>query len=477
MNRFIGRKDELEALNSRISKKSASFVAIRGRRRIGKSRLIEEFSKKFSKKYLFTGLPPTVKVTKKEQRLEFIRQMKAQGLPEVSGDDWGDIFWVIGKACERDSVIISFDEIAWMGSKDPLFLGKLKIAWDQYFEKNSKLVLIVASSISSWIDKNILKSTGFFGRVDLILTLKELPIQDCLQFWEKRNNTISTYEKLKLLGITGGVPKYLSEINPKQSAESNIQKLCFSEYGLLYNEFDRIFHDLFSRRSEIYKKIVEQLATVHSLTQQEICDGINRPRGRVISGYLNDLETAGFLSSDHTWNLKSKSVSKLRKYRLSDNYLRFYLKYIAPNKMQISKGIFQNNFLSQSMNWDSIMGLQFENLVILNQNVLRNMLRIAAEDCINQGPYFQTATKRRKGCQIDFLIQTKNTLYPCEIKFSRKPVSSLVIEEMEKKIRALDIPKHVSYRPVLIHVNGVSDEVKDLDYFDQIIDWSTLLQD
>lgn len=472
---FIGRKEELKVLRSRFAIKSASFIAIRGRRRIGKSRLIAEFSKDFDKRYLFTGLPPNKGVTKKDQRKEFIDQMKNQGLPALGADDWSDIFWVLGKACEKGSVLISLDEISWMGSKDPTFLGKLKNAWDQHFENNPQLILIVTSSISSWLDKNILNSTGFFGRVDLTLTLRELPIKDCIKFWKSKENSVAAYEKLKVLGVTGGVPKYLKEIDPQKTAEENIQRLCFSEEGLLFNEFDRIFHDLFSRRSEVYKDISELLVEKHSLDQKSICKHLNRGSGSVMSAYLNDLVTAGFLSDDHGWDIKSLEISKLRRYRLSDNYLRFYLKYILPNKSNIKKGRFKKDSLFNTMQWESIMGLQFENLVIHNSNDLLDILGIQTSDCVLDGPYFQTKTQRRKGCQIDYLIQTKTTLYICEIKFSKNPIGTKVIEEMEKKMTALAMPKHISYRPVLIHVGGVTDEVVYRDYFDKIIDWTELL--
>lgn len=477
---FIGRENELKLLKSRFLKRSSSFVVIRGRRRIGKSRLIKEFSKDFSKKFLFTAIPPTQKITPKIQKEEFVKQMKKQGLPAVSSDDWTDIFWVLGKACDRGSSLIALDEISWMGSKDQAFLGKLKIAWDQYFSDNPKLILIVASSISSWIDKNILNSTGFFGRIDLTLTLRELPIKDCCKFWGKREKSTSSYEKLKILGVTGGIPRYLEEINPKKTAEENIQELCFSDSGLLFNEFDRIFHDLFARRSALYKKIVEVLVETSSMNQEDICKKINKKRGRAISEYLSDLVTAGFLAEDNPWSLKTHKVSKLKKYRLSDNYLRFYLKYIAPKKKKISQGKPQGKLgevsLFSSMSWESIMGLQFENFVIHNHKILFEALNISPSNTFYDGPFFQTKTKRRKGCQIDYLIQTKSTLYICEIKFSQHPIGKQLIEEMQKKIDALLIPKHISYRCVLIHVGGVTQELREEGYFDHLIDWTKVLE-
>ena len=145
----------------------------------------------------------------------------------------------------------------WIAGKDPDFLGKLKIAWDQHFSKNSELILILCGSISIWIEENILSSTGFLGRISLDMVIHELPLSDCRKFWPKR---ISSYEILKVLSITGGVPKYLEEILPSDSAESNIHKLCFTPEGLLFREFDQIFSDLFFHRSAHYKEIVKTLA-------------------------------------------------------------------------------------------------------------------------------------------------------------------------------------------------------------------------
>jgi len=473
---FLGREKELGHLIHLKLDGYSRFVAIKGRRRIGKSRLIEEFSKSFPKKFLFSGLVPTSGVTSQAQREEFIQQMVRQGLPNIKGNDWSEIFFALSKEVKKGSVLIALDEIAWMGSKDPAFLGKLKIAWDQFFEKNHKLVLVIASSISSWIDKNILNSTGFFGRVDLMLTLEELSIRDCVKFWKDRQQSVSSHEKLKVLAVTGGVPKYLELINPRISAEENIRKLCFLKSGPLFNEFERIFHDLFSRRSEIYKKIVLSLSNHHSMSQEEISREVGIQSGKTFSDYLKDLAEAGFISADFSWDIKSTRVSKLRKYRLSDNYLRFYLKYIEPNKQKVLKGDFENASPTKVIHWDAIMGIQFENLVIRNRIELLKELQISSENCTYDGPFFQTRSKDRKGCQIDYLIQTKSSVYVCEIKFSKNPIGPKVIEEVKKKIDALVIPKHVSYRPVLIHVGGVTDEVVYRDYFDKIIDWSELLK-
>ena len=158
---FIGRKRELRMLGELFKKKSASLVVIRGRRRIGKSRLAQEFASK-TPHYVFSGLPPTEGISVTDQREEFARQLQREmKIPLPRAEDWGDLFWYLAQQTQKGKVILVFDEISWMGSKDPTFLGKLKTAWDLYFKNNPQLIFILCGSISSWIEENILSSTGF----------------------------------------------------------------------------------------------------------------------------------------------------------------------------------------------------------------------------------------------------------------------------------------------------------------------------
>jgi uncharacterized protein len=179
---------------------------------------------------------------------------------------------------------------------------------------------------------------------------------------------------------------------------------------------------------------------------------------------------------DFTWHLEDGKEGSLSRYRLSDNYLRFYLKYIAPNQSKIEKETFSPPLLGKLPNWESMMGLQFENLVVHNRKIIWKMIGVSPEDVVMDGPFFQTHTKRQPGCQIDYMIQTRfHTLYLCEIKFSKNSISKKIIEEMEEKRKRLKIPRYCSIRPVLIHVNGVEESVIDEGYFDKVIDFSSLL--
>lgn len=472
MAKFIGREKELESLKGLLRKKSSSLVVIRGRRRIGKSRLAEEYASSFSKAYILSGIPPEPGVTVEAQRAEFVRQLQEYKFPIYRSDDWGNVFYDLAQECQKGRVLVVLDEITWMGSHDPTFLPKLKTAWDRYFKHNSQFVMILSGSNSAWISKNILSSTGFFGRVSLRLVLEELNLSECNMFWEGSSGTISAYEKFKILSVTGGVPRYLEELRPDQSAEANLQRLCFDSEGLLFREFDQIFHDLFQKQGHFYKQIVQNLIA-SPLSTTELAVNLDRSRGGDLSNALRELMESGFLARDYTWALTTGKRLESSRYRIRDNYLRFYLKYILPHKEQIEST--QLRRLPQG--WLSIMGVQFENLVVNNGPLICRTLGVSPEDVLIANTYFQTATTRRRGCQIDYLIQMRfRYLYACEVKFRQGVVGTEVIEEVEQKLHCLQLPRGFSCRPVLIHVNGVSEDVVDSGYFARIIDFSELLK-
>lgn len=475
MSNFIGRKRELTLLNDSLHKKTASLIVVRGRRRIGKSRLIEEFGKDKNLK-MFTGIPPTPHSTMQSEINEFTRQMQRLfHIPNVHFNDWGDVFWFLGDLTQEGRVILVLDEISWIGSKDPDFLGKLKTAWDLKFKKNDKMIMIFCGSVSAWIEKNILHGTGFMGRISQTITLDELPLLDCNDFWRQQNDHVSNYEKFKILSVTGGVPRYLEEIRPELSAEENIRKMCFSKEGFLFKEFDQIFSNTFLSKSELYRKIIVALLD-KPLDATALSETIHTPLNNVFMDYLDELVLAGFLTRDYTWNLPCNKKSKLSHYRLKDNYLRFYLKNILPNQSIIENDLFNDRSLTTLSGWATIMGLQFENLVLNNRKRIWELLHIPPEDILWNNPFFQRTTTKQPGCQIDYLIQTKfGGLYVCEIKFSLKPIGTSIISEMKQKIQNLKRSKGISCRPILIHVNGVQEGVAEFEYFSNIIDFGELL--
>jgi len=194
------------------------------------------------------------------------------------------------------------------------------------------------------------------------------------------------------------------------------------------------------------------------------------PSGGPLSDYIEDLIISGFLERDRTWSLQTGVESKLGKFRIRDNYVRYYLKYIQPHMQKIKKGLFKTLSPFNLPGWERVMGLQFENLILNNREVIWQMLGLRPEDIVFENPYFQNKTSKQQGFQIDYAIQTRfKNIYLCEIKFSQNPISINVIKEIEKKIKALKIPKGFAILPVLIHINGISHTFEKGNYEDYIV--------
>ncbi|MBL4868252.1 MAG: ATP-binding protein [Pseudomonadales bacterium] len=472
---FYGREPELTKLGECLRRKKADLIVIKGRRRIGKSRLAKEFANRAEKTgyqtIVLSGMAPGPH-SKQDEYEDFAQQLAQEcDIPPPRADNWNQLLWALADRVKAGNFIVILDEINWMGSKDPTFLAKLKNAWDRYFSETPHLILILSGSLAGWIELNILKSTGFLGRITLDISLQELPLADCNKFWGQRESRISAYEKLQLLSVTGGIPRYLEEIDTSQTASDNLRRMCFEPEGILFREFDNLFADLFSRRQSIYKEIITAIA-VEPTELSTLYEKLERPKSGYLSEYVDDLEKNGFISRDFTWSLKTGKQSKYSHLRLTDNYLRFYLRYVQPIKNKIERGSLKN-----LPNVAGILGLQFENIVLKNRATIWELLNLSVDQIVYDNPYFQRPTKRRRGCQIDYAIQSSsNTLYICELKFKKTAIQSSIIDEMQDKINAIDKPENTNIRPVLIHVNGVSQSIIDSDYFDEIIDFGQLLQ-
>lgn len=474
MKEFIGRELELKRLGELTLLGRASLVVIKGRRRVGKSRLVTEFGK--GKDFFeFSGLAPVKGITAQNQRDAFARQlMMILGLPPFTFTDWSDGFAHLSRALTKKITVILFDEISWMGSKDPTFLSKLKIWWDLVLQNHPTVILVLCGSVSTWIDKNIINSTAFFGRISLYLEISELSITKCREFLKTRGFKGSDLDFFKILSITGGVPWYLEQIQTNQSVDENIKRLCFEKNGLLVNEFDRIFHDLFSTRGKIYKKIIKILA-IGMKDRMQLQKALGYSSSGTLSQYINSLEICGFVSKHPDWSFKTGKPGKATLYRLSDNYLRFYIHYIEPNLTKIATGAFLEMPLSSLPGIEPMLGFQLENLLLKNRNLIYQSLHIYPQDIIMDNPYFQKATERHKGCQIDYLIQMRaNTIFVCEIKMRRRELGLEVIDEINAKINALDLPKGFGISPVLIHLGPISDSLLSSSFFYRIIDITEL---
>ncbi len=476
MGSFVGRKKELQLLEDLNRSGRARLVVIKGRRRVGKSRLAQKFAE--GKQFInFTGLAPLATITAQDQRDVFASQLAQNlGLPPLTFKDWTDAFLHISHNLENVPTVLLLDEVSWIGSKDPTFLPKLKAWWDMIHQEFPYLTVILCGSVSIWIEKNIINSTAFFGRISLIIDLEPFSLAECALFLKEIGWKGSNYEAFKILSVLGGIPWYLEQINPLQMADENLKRLCFGKDSLLLDEFDRIFHDLFHQHGDIYKKIIHVLDDGMK-TLNEIRQSLGLPQGGTLSTLMQNLITSGFVTQHYQWALKTEKINRQSLYRLSDLYTRFYIKYIEHNKLKIKQGTYQDIEINQLSGWETMMGYQVENLLLQNRPLLLKSLNINPADVVGDNPYCQTKTIRQKGCQIDYLIQTRtNNLFLCEFKFSRRELGSEIIGEVQEKIERFAIPRRFAVVPVLFHFGEISDVVYDKRFFYKTIDVNEFLE-
>lgn len=471
---FIGRKNELERLESLRKKKS--LVVVKGRRRVGKSRLIHYFASSYSDNRLwdFAGLAPQDGMDAQSQRDHFARQLAIHlKLPPFTFQDWTDAFEYLSNHIKVGDIIL-LDEISWMGAKDSSFIPKLKAWWDK---QQLPVMVVFCGSVSTWIEENILKSTAFFGRVNLTITLEPLPIPDANKLLRISGFQGSDYDTYKLLSILGGIPWYLEQITPGKTADELIKQLCFEKDSLFVLEFDRIFHDLFNGKGTTYKKILDSLKDgMKTLADVRKITGFSH--SGTLSSYMEHLSIAGFVQKQNLWSFKTNKLLKQSLYRICDPYMRFYLKIIEPQRNKIDLNSFQNISISSLPGFEAHIGLQLEQLLLQNRNILLKSMGINPADIVASGPFRQSKTTTKSGCQIDYLVQTTtNNLFVCEFKFKRRELGVDIISSVQEKLKALKVPRGFAAIPVLFHIGGVSSHVATSDYFYRIIDIADFLRE
>ena len=351
-----------------------------------------------------------------------------------------------------------------MGRYNPDFAGLLKNAWDMVLKRHDKLVLVVCGSVSTWINRNILESSSFAGRISLNITLDELPLKECVRFWGKKADRLDVRDVLDVLSVTGGVPKYLEEMDPSASADENIRRMCFLPTGALVEEFSQIFSEIFEDSAASKKDILRALSS-GSLTGSEIAARLSTDRNGHLSRHLDELEAAGFVARDGGLNPETGKPAKIVQYRIRDNYTRFYLHHMEPRIAAIKSGSFAFETLDGLAGWQSILGLQFEALVVNHYRELLPMLNPAGNLILSASPYCK---RGKDGVQVDLLLQMRNAVELVEVKRTGY-VDESVEEEMARKVARMPIRGRMSVRTALVYDGKLSPSIRENGYFDVLV--------
>lgn len=474
---FHGREEELARLEDLWKKPVASLVTCRGRRRIGKSTLIAEFAKRSGAHFLsFEGRPPRPGISNASQLEAFAERYAVLcGGPLPAFRNWTEAFHHLAAGIhDNRRTVVLLDEISWMGGSAPDFPGDLKTAWDMEFKPHPKLVLVLCGSVSAWISDNILHGTGFAGRRSLDLFLGELPLADCVKFWRKAASRVSDDEILDVLSVTGGVPRYLEELDPSLSADENIRRMAFLPGGILHDDLNRIFGDVFGRSATARRALLAALAD-GPRSAEELAKQAGKTSNGHLSRTLEELVESGFVAADSGINPATGRPAGIVRYRIRDNYARFYMRCVEPRLEAIDAGAFRFHSLEQLPGWETLLGIQFEALVLNHAAEFLPRLGLDRALVLSAAPWRQTPGARRSGCQIDLLLQTRRAAMIVEIK-RRREIGREIIAETEQKAAALKLKKGLSIRTALVYAGHLSPGVEADGYFDAIVAASSVLR-
>jgi uncharacterized protein len=411
MEKIIGREIEKDILKKILESPQPEFVAVYGRRRVGKTYLIKQF---FDNQFAFymTG---TANVNMAQQLNNFyVAYNHYSKKPlEQTPKNWFEAFENLRKLLENSTLttkVIFIDELPWLDTPRANFVAALEYFWNSYGSSQGNLKLIVCGSAASWmINKLINNRGGLHNRITKRIPLKPFTLKEVEVYLQAKQIYLERYQILQIYSVMGGIPYYLNELETGLSSFQNIDKICFSEAGLLRTEYQELFYSLFQEAPN-YLVIIEALSNkAKGLTRDEIIKTSNISNGGTISKVLEELEVSGFIKKYLPFDKKSKSSL----YQLTDPYSLFYHKFIKD-----SKAIGENTWINlmDSSKYRAWSGYAFEYVCMSHIENIKKSLSI-------QGVYSEISSwvsrNAEKGTQIDLLIDRKdNVITVCEIKFS-----------------------------------------------------------
>ena len=453
MEQFIGRKYEKELLKQYINSSKSEFIAVYGRRRVGKTFLIDQLLRKdFA--FSFTGIVDG----KKEAQFQALKDAFDfyDIKPENTPKNWMEAFTEIRKFLQSKiksgkPCIMFIDELPCLDYKGSGLIEALGYFWNSWGAKQSDFKLIVCGSATSWMIKNIIDSKGgLHNRITHEIHLHPFCLGEAKQYLISQNVNWDDLSYLQAYMILGGIPYYLGLLNGKFSLAQNIDILFFSQNGELRREFDRLFKTLFLS-SEPYIEIIKILAKNSSgMTRDEISKKLGKKDNGHLSERLEDLKNCDFL---RFYNVKVNKISpKNGIYQLTDFYSAFYLKFVTKNS--VDDRFWTNRLMSSEINvWS---GLTFEKVALTHINQIKRKLHIDYMAC----EYYSC---RLSDAQIDLVLERADRIINiCEIKYSSdkylidKAEYEKVLHRVETFRREIKSDKF-AVQPIFITTNGLAD--------------------
>jgi uncharacterized protein len=426
---IIGRHAEKSELSDAYNSKQAEFIAVYGRRRVGKTYLIKNyFQGKPGVYFQMTGI---YKGSLSQQLARFSKEIGDtfyRGASLKVPMNWMEAFEELTQAMaqvpKNKKIVIFLDELPWMSTRKSGLISALEYFWNRHWVNDKRMKLITCGSAASWLIKKIIKNRGgLHNRVTRKIRLLPFNLHETSLYLRHLGYQCNNQQVSKLYMMMGGIPYYLNQIKKSYSVDQNVDNLFFNPNGMLFDEFDEVFASLFDD-SEQYKELIT-LIGAHK-------DGLQRSKieeqstltgkGGRLSRRLEDLEYAGFITSYIPFGHKKKGIF----YRISDEYCYFYLKWIEPIKNQLKQNKITKYWRSMinTPGYFSWLGYAFENLCYKHIHQIKRALNIDDSCLASPWRYIPRKNTNERGVQIDLLFdRNDNAITVCEIKYTDKPFS------------------------------------------------------
>lgn len=410
---IIGRSSEIRLLNEYINSEHSEFIAVYGRRRVGKTFLVKSlFQKDFA--FYMTGLANSdLKNQLRNFADAFSQYFPKASTPKIKS--WFEAFTLLRDNLKKvkGKKIIFIDELPWFDTVRADFVSALEHFWNSWAADQKDLKLIVCGSATSWMmNKLINNHGGLHNRVTHQIRLSPFTLKECEEFFKSRNFSMARTEIALYYMIFGGIPYYLTLLRNDESLAQNVDRLFFSEEGELRNEFKNLYKALF-KQSDKYIEIVRVLAKkAKGFTRNELLNELSKESSGGISNVIADLESCGFIRRYTAFGKKSKDEL----VQLIDFYTLFYFNFVAERKKDSRTFWMQIQGKPAYATW---CGYAFEILCLQHIQQILNALGISG---IESNPCSWSGKDEESGIQLDLLIdRIDNVINVCEMKFSELP--------------------------------------------------------
>ncbi|MGN1173652.1 MAG: ATP-binding protein [Muribaculaceae bacterium] len=440
MERIVGRKDEIRQLNEYYHSGRAEFIAVYGRRRIGKTFLVRSLYKD-EMAFEMSGSIDSPSGTQISNFKYALKEFSHNNTEQIKS--WGDAFYELKQLLKtklgRGRIIVFIDELPCLDTPRSGFQEAFEHFWNSWASAQPEIMLIVCGSATSWIISNLIDSHGgLHNRITHEMHLAPFTLHETEEYLKERGFTWSRLQILQVYSALGGVPYYLDLLQRTQSVEQNIDRLFFSEHGELRREYDRLYVSLF-RNSELYTKIIELLSkTRQGVTRKEIAEKISMSSGGTLTKALNELKNCDFIRSYYTRDKKIKKTELV--YQLTDLYTLFYMNFCNKASTDPSYWSHINGKPAQNT-W---YGLSFERICMHHIPQIKKALHV---DGIYTEFYSWRSKLSQHASQIDLIIERADNLVNlCEIKYSQSEYSMTKDEEMKIRNRVSDFISETGIR-------------------------------